>query len=62
MPNKKTVVVCRGRGKRSKEFRFKLKASNGKNLSDREFYKRKRTMINMLQKNFPGFDIVDETL
>lgn len=61
MANKKTVIVCHGRGKRSKEFRFKLKASNGKNLSDREFYKRKRTMIKMLQKNFPEFVIDDQT-
>lgn len=61
MPNKKTAVVVRGRGKRSKEFRFKLKASNGNNLSDREFYKRKTTLKAMLRKNFPGFVIDDQT-
>jgi uncharacterized protein YegP (UPF0339 family) len=61
MPNKKSVVIVKGRSKRSKEFRFKLLASNGQNLSDREFYKRKSTLIKMLKKNFPGFKIVDQT-
>jgi uncharacterized protein YegP (UPF0339 family) len=60
MSNKKTVIVCHGRGKRSKEFRFKLVASNGKNLSDREFYKRKATLKKMLKKNFPEFSIDDQ--
>ncbi len=61
MPNKKTVQLLRGRGFRSKEFRFKLLASNGKNLSDREFYKKKATLKKMLAKNFPGFEIADKT-
>jgi len=61
MANKKTVEVLRGRGKRSKEFRFKLLASNGQVIAIGEFYKRKLTLKKMLVKNFAAFEIDDQT-
>jgi len=61
MANRKTVEVTRGKGKNKNQFRFMPKASNGKKLSDRDFYKRKATLVRMLKKNFPDFEIVDLT-
>ena len=60
--NRKTIHIKKGKGKRSKEFRFTLVASNGKDLSDREFYKNKKDVVDLAKKNFPDFEIVDDTI
>lgn len=58
----KKAIIQKGKGKRKNQFRFSLIASNGRNLSDREFYTRKAHVTRMLTKNFPEFKIVDLTI
>lgn len=48
--------------KTRKEFKYLIISDNGKPISDRDFYKRKPTLLKMLAKYFPGYQVVDKTL
>lgn len=56
----KKAIIKKGAGKYKNQFRFSLLATNGKNLSDREFYTRKSNCIKTVKKNFPDFKIIDQ--
>ena len=60
-----TAIIKRvSRGKKKGEFRFVLKGDNGEIIgsSGSESYTQKHNCVDVLEKYFPKFDIVDLTL
>lgn len=56
-----TIKILRGRGKYAKQFRFRLFAKNGKEIDPRDYYHNLQDLVKMINNNFPGFKIMDET-
>lgn len=58
------IIKTVRRGKRKGQFRFVLKAANGEIIasSGSESYTQKHNCVDVLNKYFPEFDIVDLTL
>ena len=60
MPGKAIIKKIKS-GKFKDQFKFKLVADNGENLSPQEKYTQKHNIQEVLNKYFPGFEIVDTT-
>lgn len=58
----KAIIKKVTKGKKAGQFRFKLVADNGEDLSQNETYTQKHNVIEVLTKYFPNFVIVDETV
>lgn len=60
---KKAIITTVKRGKHQGEFKFKLVAANGETIAQSypESYTQKHNAIKVLKKNFPDFEIQDQT-
>lgn len=56
----KAVIKRVLKGKRKGEHRFVLKADNGEIIAVSETYKNKKDMVEMLQKYFYRFEIIED--
>jgi uncharacterized protein YegP (UPF0339 family) len=57
----KVIIKRVSKGKRKGEFRFVLIGDNGENLSQQESYTQKHNVIEVIEKYFSNFPIVDAT-
>lgn len=55
------AYITKGTATKSTQFKFTLKAKNGKIIAHGEHYNRKRDLLDTLEKYFAGFEIIDQT-
>lgn len=57
-----TAIITRGKGTKSKQFKFNLVGDNGEKLCNgSEFYTRKHNALKTLSRYFGNFEVIDKT-